>query len=87
VDLDRYDLTVRRRSYPPREPFTMIREQLYHFRTAGLRAALANADGVDEVVVRGDDSQFTRNLTSGRGPDFVEYEGETFALEVDPHDG
>lgn len=87
TDLDRYDLTVRRRSDPPREPFAMIRERLYHFRTAGLRAALANADGVDEVVVRGDDSQFTRNLTSGRGPDFVAYEGEPFALEVDPHDG
>lgn len=87
TDLDRFDLAVRRRSDPPREPHTLVREQLYHFRQAGLRAALANVEGVDEVVVRGDDSQFTRNLTSGRGPDFLAYDGETYQLEVDPHDG
>lgn len=87
ADLDRFDLTVRRRPDPPREARTLVREQVYHVRTAGLRAALANVEGVDQVVVRGDDSQFTRHLTSGRGPEFLEYDGETFQLEVDPHDG
>lgn len=86
-DLDRYDLTVRRRPDPPREAHTLVREQVYHSRNVGLRAALANVEGVDEVVVRGDDSQFTRHHTSGRGPDFVAYDGETFELEVDPYDG
>lgn len=86
-DLDRYDLTVRREPDPPRDPYPFVDEQLYHFRNAGVRAAFANFEpDVRVVVVRGDDSQFTRNLAGGRGPDFLEYDGETFALEVDPHD-
>lgn len=86
-ELDRYDLTVRRRSDPPRAPHRLVTEQLYHLRNAGLRAALANAGDVAGVVVRGDDSQVTRDLAGGRGPDFLEYDGETFELQVDPHDG
>lgn len=87
-DLDRYDLTVRRDPDPPRDPHPFVDEQLYHPHHAGLRAALVHVEpGVDEVVVRGDDSQRTRDSAGGRGPDFVAYDGETYALQVDPHDG
>lgn len=87
-DLDRYDLTVRRDPDPPRDPRPFVDEQLYHAHHAGLRAAFVHVEpGVEEVVVRGDDSQRTRDLSEGRGPDFVEYDGETYALQVDPHDG
>lgn len=86
-DLDRYDLTVRREPDPPREPYPFVDEQLYHFLHAGMRAAFVHFDpDVRAVVVRGDDSQRTRDLAGGRGPDFVEYGGETYALQVDPHD-
>lgn len=87
-DLDRYDLTVRRRADPPRAPHRFVDEQLYHARNAGMRAAFAHLDTeVQEIVVRGDDSQLTRELAGGRGPDFLEYDDETFELQVDPHDG
>lgn len=86
--LDRYDLTVRREPDPPRSPRRFVQEQLYHFRNAGIRAGLAHLRDVDAaVVVRGDDSQTTRDMAGGRGPDFLAYDGETFALEVDPHEG
>lgn len=85
-EFDRYDLTVRREPDPPRSAHRFVQEQLYHVRNAGLRAACALLeDDVEAVVVRGDDSQTTRDMAGGRGPDFVEYDGETFALEVDPH--
>lgn len=87
-DADRFDLTVRREPEPPREPRAFVDEQLYHPWYPGLRAALtAFETGVSEVVVRGDDSQMTRDLAGGRGPDFAAYDGVTYALEVDPHDG
>lgn len=87
-ELDRYDLTVRREPDPPRSAHRFVQEQLYHFRNAGLRAAFAHfEDDLQAVVVRGDDSQTTRDMAGGRGPDFLEYDGGTFALEVDPHDG
>lgn len=87
-DLDRFDLTVRRDRDPTRDPHPFVDEQLYHFLHAGLRAAFAHFDpDVQEVVVRGDDSQFTRNRTAGHGPDFLEYDGETFELQVDPREG
>lgn len=87
-DLDRFDLTVRRRSDPPREPERLIDEQLYHPNFVGLRAAFAALEAdIESVEVRGDDSQFVRHATSGSAPDFLEYDGETFQLEVDPHDG
>lgn len=87
-ELDRYDLTVRREPDPPRSPHRFVQEQLYHFRNAGIRAGFAHlADDDEAVVVRGDDSQTTRDMAGGRGPEFLEYGGGTFALEVDPHDG
>lgn len=86
-DLDRYDLRLSRESDPLREPQPLVDEQLYHFQSAGLRAALANAEvDVEEIAVRGDDSQFTRDLTTGRGPDYVAHDGENYELQVDPHD-
>lgn len=88
ADLDRLDLTIRRRSDPPRKPKRFVDEQLYHVWNYGLRAALANFDAdVAAVEVRGDDSQFTRNATHGHVSDFLEYDGDTYEVEVDPHDG
>lgn len=87
-DLDRYDLTVSREPNPPRDPHPFVDEQLYDRQHAGLRAALVHVDpDVQGVVVRGDDSQVTRGLASGRGPDYIAYDGDTFVLQVDPHDG
>lgn len=87
-DVDRYTLVVRRRADPPRSPEPLVDEQLYHPTFVGLRAALAHVEtDVTTVEVRGDDSQFTRNLTGGRGPDFIEYDGATFELRVDTYDG
>ncbi|MFQ3320179.1 MAG: hypothetical protein ACI8UR_001710 [Natronomonas sp.] len=86
-DADRYTLTVRRRPDTPREPRPYIDEQLYHPRHAGLRAAFEQFEtDVTAVEVRGDDSQLTRNLTSGHGPNFIEYDDESFELRVDPYD-
>jgi len=85
---DRYTLVVRRRPDPPRAPESFVDEQLYHPVFVGLRAALAHVEpDLAAVEVQGDDSQFTRTLTGGRGPDFVEYDGATFELRVDPYDG
>lgn len=88
-EVDRYDITVSRRADPPRNPgLSLIDEKLYHPWFVGLRAAFASFESDTRAVeVRGDDSQFTRNSTSGHSPAFVEYRGETFEIEVDPHDG
>lgn len=89
-ETDRFDLTVHRRANPSAEPHPLIDEVLYLPQFVGFRAAFANLEpGVETVTVRGDDSQMTRNLSSGgTALRFVSYQGATFELQLGaPTDG
>jgi hypothetical protein len=81
-ETEQHDLTLTRVAEPSREAPTLIDEQLYHPRFAGLRAALASIGDAGSVTVRGDDSQFTRELASGNGPPFVTHRGQAYEVRL-----
>jgi outer membrane protein assembly factor BamB len=81
-ETERHDLTLTRVAEPSREARTLIDEQLYHPRFAGLRAALASIGDAGSVTVRGDDSGVTRQLASGNGPPFVTHRGQAYEVRL-----
>jgi hypothetical protein len=81
-ETERHDLTLTRVSSADREAPTLIDEQLYHPRFLGLRAALASVGDADSVTVRGDDSGFTRNLTSGGGARTFVHDGQAYEVRL-----